>query len=81
VSRNYKMQKRHYQLIADIIRALPGIDSSDAEWRKKVAEHFADSLRKTNPLFSRERFLEACEKSDYPRRETRYALRDLPNAD
>lgn len=64
--RDYKMQKRHYQLIADLIRTAPL-----ALGRRHLAEHFADGLRKTNPQFSRERFLEACETPNYPRRETR----------
>lgn len=68
MSRDYKMQKRHYQLIADLIRTFNDTGVLD---HQRLAEHFANGLKKTNPLFSRERFLEACETPNYPRRETR----------
>lgn len=69
--RNYKMQKRHYQLIADLVRTIPADSFGGVQSLKVVAEHFAKGLSKTNPQFSRERFLEACETPNYPFRETR----------
>lgn len=49
-----QMQKRHFALIAEATAALP------ARGRRKLAEHFADRLAGTNPLFHRDHFLAVC---------------------
>lgn len=52
-----ELQRRHYATIAGIIRNL------HEDVREKVALHFADELRGTNPQYSRSRFLAACKVS------------------
>ncbi len=59
---NSDMQHRHFATVAAIIKALPSnadthMSKEDAE---RVAEHFANYLRSTNPRFDRARFLAAC---------------------
>lgn len=44
--------RRHYQLIADIIRQLPE--------PAKVAHQFVPTLQRDNPNFQADRFLRAC---------------------
>lgn len=51
------MQRRDFELIARVIRALP---SHPETYRVYVAEKFADELATVNPSFDRERFLKAC---------------------
>lgn len=55
---NLKLQRRHYQFIADTIAEyrLAAIGVPDAD----IALWFAMRLRGTNPGFNRSRFLEAC---------------------
>lgn len=61
------MQRRHYELIAEIIREdKNGMISNDLKtWRPgpakiAMAHHFARRLRATNPKFDEARFLRAC---------------------
>ncbi len=49
------MQRRHYELIAEIIR-----DYGYPLDQKRCAEHFARHLVRTNSRFNRARFLRAC---------------------
>ena len=49
------MQKRHFELIAEVIRSLPH-DATKIE----VTLAFADALAQTNELFDEERFRAAC---------------------
>jgi hypothetical protein len=51
------MQRRHFELIAEIISEL------DGEHREKAAYAFAHGLTKTNQNFNSQRFLEACKVS------------------
>lgn len=53
-----EMQHRHFSVIAAIIAQL------DLPTRKKMANHFADSLAQTNPKFDRGRFYAACDIKD-----------------
>jgi hypothetical protein len=53
------MQRRHFELIAEIISEL------DAEHREKAALAFAYVLPKTNQNFDSQRFLKACKVSAF----------------
>ena len=56
------LQHRHFAVIAGILADLDGVKLSiNPEQRRAIREHFADSLRATNPNFDRARFLAACE--------------------
>lgn len=65
---NTSMQRRHYQLIAEIIAELPDdrgrlLDmrtNRPANVREIVAKHFAEHLEMTSAHFKTERFMEAC---------------------
>lgn len=51
-----KLQRRHFALIAGIIREMPNkLD------RRYVGRHFALRLGRTNPDFDADRFMKACE--------------------
>jgi hypothetical protein len=52
------MTKRHFNLIATIIRDLP----FPPKTIRAVAWAFAKGLKGTNPAFNAERFIPACEK-------------------
>lgn len=57
-----KMERRHFQFIADVIKAIDtghGLSPSD------IALTFASALATTNPNFKRQRFLDACERSEH----------------
>ncbi len=62
------MQRRHYQLIADIIAELPDdrgrlLDmrtDRPVNMRELVAKHFAKALAPANAHFKSERFMSAC---------------------
>lgn len=49
------MEHRHFATVAAIIHAI-----EDEGERQRMAEHFADELRSTNPRFDRKRFIAAC---------------------
>jgi len=65
---NVSMQRRQFQLIAEIIAELPDdrgrlLDmrtDRPVNVREMVAKHFAARLDKTNAHFKVERFMEAC---------------------
>lgn len=65
---NTSMQRRHYQIIAEVIAELPDdrgrlLDmrtDRPANVREIVAKHFAKHLDKSNAHFKIERFMEAC---------------------
>jgi len=50
-------QHRHYVRIAEIIATARGKFGRDDT--RLIAEHFADTLRSTNPNFDRQRFISA----------------------
>lgn len=55
------MQRRHYELIAEIIRDLHNPEGSEPEAERAYIAHcFATALRSTNPNFNEARFLRAC---------------------
>ena len=62
---NLRLQRRHYQFIADTIAeyrlASLGMDDAD------IASWFADRLRGTNPGFDRTRFIVACGDAPTPK--------------
>ena len=49
------MQRRHFELIAEIIECY-----GDDVQQRECALHFANYLLRTNPQFDRARFLKAC---------------------
>jgi hypothetical protein len=55
---NLRLQRRHYQFIADVI----------ANWGGKTAlsVEFANALRGTNAHFDRDRFIDACGDAPTP---------------
>ena len=53
---SYHMERRHFELIAEIIRK-----ELQGECREKAAYAFAYILPTTNGRFNSQRFLEACE--------------------
>ena len=59
------MQRRHFQLIADTIQALPKRFTQDDI--RVIANAFADMLARQNGRFDCERFLEACGVSTFER--------------
>ena len=58
-SKPVKLQHRHFVLIADIIR-----DFGYPAERRRIAEHFANRLARTNPNFDRSRFVSAAAEKD-----------------
>lgn len=52
------MQRRHFQMIADILAGMRIY--MPTEYADRAAEYFADELRQTNPQFNRDKFLKAC---------------------
>lgn len=57
---NLRLQRRHYQFIADVVREYMSGNSIT------LAEDFANALRGTNPGFDRARFIEACGEPPTP---------------
>ncbi len=55
--RTMTMQRRHFELIAEIIR---DFDFASSEERRWFAQHTVWRLRATNPNFNEARFLRAC---------------------
>jgi hypothetical protein len=55
-AQSYQMQRRHFELIAEIIRK-----ELEGECREKTAHAFAHILPTTNGRFNSQRFLRACE--------------------
>ena len=51
-----RLTKQHFQLIADTIKAT----NLAHEVRVELAKEFQRELKKTNPKFDKEKFLEAC---------------------
>ena len=54
-----KLQHRHFALIAAIIR-----DFGYPAERRRIAEHFANRLARTNSNFDRSRFVSAATEKD-----------------
>lgn len=52
-------EHRHYVLLASIIAELPGKPEFNTELRERIARHFAQELKGTNPRFSADRFMAA----------------------
>ena len=55
-----KMQRQHYQLVADVIASLEVTTTI----KKAIAEKFADAFEPTNKLFKRDYFIKATRKKD-----------------
>lgn len=53
-----KMERRHFEFIAEAIRTL----ETDSLMKRHVAKQFAGRLSMTNGQFNRERFIEAATK-------------------
>lgn len=62
------MAKRHFELLADVMRQTkppclgmtgPELEQAEAQWERTLAE-LTRALRTTNPAFNRDRFLAAC---------------------
>lgn len=60
----HKMTRKDFELIAEIISNMPETDSGLYS-KQDVAFAFADSLRLTNPAFSKQRFYEAATSERY----------------
>lgn len=65
------MQRRHFELIAEALRASISRTSNSpngpwtvTEQGRRICEDLADALNQTNPNFNRARFLRACGVSD-----------------
>jgi hypothetical protein len=54
-AKSYHMERRHFELIAEIIRK-----ELDGEYREKAAYAFAYILPMTNGNFDSQKFLKAC---------------------
>jgi hypothetical protein len=54
------MTAKHFDTIANIVAQAEVTKMN----QKDLAEHFADFLQLTNPLFKRDRFLKACGERD-----------------
>lgn len=56
-----KMTKQHFEAIADAIRTAPTVtnrnDGRHYRTARDLAEHFADTLAGSNPLFDRGKFI------------------------
>jgi hypothetical protein len=60
-------QKRHYEEIARIIRAMDVVHNQEngfIDVREDVADEFATALAKDNPKFNRARFIAACTREN-----------------
>jgi hypothetical protein len=64
-----RMSRAHFILIADTIKHLPSFEAYNKENNMTakdvvrfdvICSCFADALRSTNPMFKRERFIDAC---------------------
>lgn len=56
MSKNSTMTRKHFELIATVIRGL----AAEGEQVGKVIDRFADALEATNEGFDRDRFVRAC---------------------
>jgi len=67
-----RMSRAHFVLIAETIQHLPSFTVKSIEGNKipemedavrfsVICSCFADALRRTNPQFNRDRFLDACQ--------------------
>jgi hypothetical protein len=53
------MTRKHFQLIADVIRLLPSFECSqagDVVRHNAIITRFAEALKETNPRFNAQRF-------------------------
>lgn len=57
--RQVKLEARHFQFIADVIRKMDGSDA----YRAEIAKDFVPALKASNPKFDKDKFLDACKKS------------------
>lgn len=55
------MERRHYLIIAHIIRIM----LIPKDEREKVAKHFAMHLKHSNPNFKQDVFLKACQEDPH----------------
>lgn len=54
------MTKKDFELVADVIKSMPGFAPSLRDQKASCAQAFAARLTLINPRFDRERFLKAC---------------------
>ena len=54
------MTKNDFELVADVIKSMPGFAPSLRDQKASCAQAFAARLTLINPRFDRERFLKAC---------------------
>lgn len=54
------MTKKHFQIIAETIAAMPSFAPNLRAQKESCARAFADRLARENPRFDRARFLAAC---------------------
>lgn len=57
---NPKMQRAHFQLIADVVSEFDFVKEYQDGVRQSLAEEFAKRLALTNDSFDRDRFIRAC---------------------
>ena len=61
------MTRKHFQLIAEVIKQLPSFEceqDSDVVRHSAIVARFAEALATTNPRFDQERFAAACNGKD-----------------
>lgn len=58
------MQRRHFELIAEILNNYATGDAAQRETVRAIAEAFASRLARENARFDRDRFLRACGITD-----------------
>jgi hypothetical protein len=54
------MTRKHFKLIADVLREAHSHPLCQGETIDRLAEEFADALKHTNPNFKKDKFLRAC---------------------
>jgi hypothetical protein len=54
------LKRRHFEFIAELVRALPADTLLSPSQRAQVARAFCNRLALTNPKFDKARFLRAC---------------------
>ncbi len=55
------MTKKHFELIATILKNLPTSNTAEEKYRARVAVSFAKNLASITPRFNVDRFLCACD--------------------
>jgi len=55
------MQKKHFEFIASVIKAMPSFAPNLRAQKASCASAFAVALAKTNPRFDATKFIKACD--------------------